>query len=91
MRANTLPALISTVGPNSRNKDHHLKLFKQSTISRVYTQFYFSQIVKNLNKLSEKTATTESVDIFKQRLDVEWSSRAELNWDATDNPTVPSH
>jgi hypothetical protein len=92
MRANTLPALFSTVGPSSRTRGHDLKLVMQSTISRVYPQFFSSQIVKSWYKLSKETFTAESVDVFKQRLDAEWLSKeCKLNWDPNENPTAPSH
>jgi hypothetical protein len=47
-------------------------------------------VVNNWNKLSNETVTAESVDVFKQRLDAEWSSReCKLNLGATEDATAP--
>ena len=51
MRANTLPSLFPTVGTNSRTRARHLKLVKQSTISRVCTQFLSSLSTVRTNYL----------------------------------------
>ena len=92
MTANILPALFPTVGPNSRTRGHYLKLVKQPTLSRVHTQFFSSRIVNSWNKLSEETVTAESVDIFKRRLDTQWSTRErKLNWKATDQHSASGH
>ena len=69
--ANTLTALFSIVGPNSRTRGHQLKHVKQSSLSRVHAQFFSSRIIKSWNKISEKAVTAESMDIFKGRLDAE--------------------
>jgi hypothetical protein len=47
LRANILPALIPTVSTNSRIRHHQLKLVKQSTTSRVHSQFFSTHIVNN--------------------------------------------
>ena len=67
LRANTLPALFPTVGTNSRTRGHHLKLVKQCTISRVYTQFFSSCIVNNWNILSNELVTAEFVFVFSNK------------------------
>ena len=86
MKANTLPALFSTVSLNSIARGHHLKLVKQSTIPRACTQFFPLWIVHSWNKLFNETVTAEFV--FKQRMNAGWSSReCKLNWDAT----APGH
>jgi hypothetical protein len=65
LRANILPALFPTVGTNSRTRGHQLKLVKQSTTSRVCTQFFSTCIVNNWKKLSNEPVTAESIDVFK--------------------------
>jgi hypothetical protein len=75
MRANMPPVLFPTVGPSSRTRGYQLKLVKQPILSRVHAQFFSSRIINSWNKFSGETVTAESVDIFKQRLDNEWSSR----------------
>ena len=68
MRANMLQAFFPAVGPNSRTRGHRLKLAKHTSIHRVCTQLFLSQIVNSYNKLANETFTAESVDVFKWRL-----------------------
>ena len=62
------------------------------TLPRVHVQFFSSWIINTWNKLFEKTITAESMGIFKQRMDAEWSSRDfKLDWEAMDQHSVPGH
>ena len=61
-------------------------------IPRACTQFFSSCMVNSCNKLSNETVTAESVDVFNQRLDAEWSSgEHKINYNATEYGTAPGH
>ena len=57
---------------NSRLRGHRYKLTKFITKKRKYQHFFSNRIVNSWNSLSEETANSKSLNIFKNNIDKEF-------------------
>lgn len=60
--------------PDTGTRGNSLKLFKTFSRLELRKQFFSNRVVSSWNLLPDNVVTSESVNMFKNRLDLHWKS-----------------
>ena len=76
------------IDPSHITRGHPKKIHKLHAKTGARCSFFSNRIVNLWNNLKENTVSAESTDVFKRRLDAEWSDKPwRFDWDAPEYST----